>query len=62
MVDELPDQLLDVQAICDQRNRYRDLLVTATILIEKAPIHSFGQRYDIWRKAVSEWRSEVERP
>lgn len=60
MVDDLPDQLLDVQAICDQRNRFRDLLVTATVLIENAPIHSFGAKYEIWRKAVAEWRSEVQ--
>ena len=60
MAVDLPDQLLDVHAICDQRDKYRDLLVTATILIEKAPIHSFGHRYEVWRKAVSDWRSEVE--
>jgi hypothetical protein len=45
---DLPDQLLDVHAICDQRDQLRKRLQWAEELIRDAPIHHFGKDYRRW--------------
>jgi hypothetical protein len=49
--DELPDQLLDVNAICDQRDALLAFVNVADELLREAPIHHFGKEYEIWRDA-----------
>jgi hypothetical protein len=46
----LPDQLLDVGAICDERDRLRTLLQQADELLRAAPIHHYGSSYMEWTK------------
>ena len=49
MVDELPDQLLDVQAIADDRDYWRNIAQHAESLLRDAPIHHYGREYQKWR-------------
>jgi len=44
----LPTHLLDVHAICDMRDHYRNLVHRAVDLIRDAPIHHYGQHYQEW--------------
>lgn len=59
MNEELPTQLLDVGAICDQRDMYRQLAQIADILLQHAPLHHYGKEYDAWRKDVAAWRVKL---
>lgn len=49
MAEELPEQLLDVHAICDQRDHFRERMQAAEELLRTAPIHHHGKGYELWR-------------
>lgn len=44
-----PDQLLDVHAICDARDQFRNWLQNANELLRDAPIHHYGSDYERWK-------------
>jgi hypothetical protein len=46
--EPLTSELLDVHAICDQRDKLRDRCQRAEELIRDAPIHHFGKDYERW--------------
>jgi hypothetical protein len=46
--ETLTSELLDVHAICDQRDKFRNRCQQAEELIRDAPIHHFGKDYERW--------------
>lgn len=53
-------ELLDVRAICDDRDRFRSLADRAGMLLRSAPIHHYGRAYDRWKLQCEAWRVERE--
>lgn len=49
--DEIEKQrpLLDVHAICDARDQFRNWLENANELLRDAPIHHYGDAYTRWK-------------
>lgn len=60
--EQLPDQLLDVHAICNQRDQFRTIADEAIALLNAAPLHHYGQAYMKWsalRATLLEERSKA---
>ena len=45
---EFPIQLLNIHAICDERDTLRDRLFLANELLRDAPLHHYGRDYSTW--------------
>jgi hypothetical protein len=56
---DLPDQLLDVHAIAEQRDFWRARAQAAEELIRAAPVHHFGTDYQIWRSRRDRFFAET---
>src|ERR1700744_2661389 len=52
-----PDQLLDVAAICNQRDQYLEWIQAAEDLLRTAPIHHYGKDYERWDARRKSWLS-----
>ncbi len=58
-MSDLPDQLLDIHAICDQRDFWRSRAQKAEELIRDAPIHHHGRDYQTWRDRRDAFFAEI---